>query len=152
MPFNDGKNEFNYSYFSSVQDDVCPNGILAPEYDAATVILGDEWRIPTKTDFRELIHNAEHKWITNYQGSRINGILFTSKNNDAELFMPASGYRSGFSFYTGGKGAQLWSSTICSTAATANYAYNIYFNSYMSCFMNANERACGFCLRGVKAP
>ena len=152
-PFNDGKSQFNDEYFKSIKNKVCPNNILASEYDAATVILGDGWRLPTDDDYKELIHNAEHEWITNYQGSRTNGILFTSNMNGAELFIPASGFRDWSSFHNDGKGAHLWSSTICGTAAY--YAYNICLSGSVSslkcfCFMNGNNRSAGFCLRGVK--
>ena len=33
-PFNGGSSHYNETYFNSVKDTVCPNGILAKEYDA----------------------------------------------------------------------------------------------------------------------
>ena len=58
-PFNNHNTDYDEEYFKSVKDTVCPNGILAKEYDAAAQIMGGDWRMPTKTEFRELIDNTD---------------------------------------------------------------------------------------------
>ena len=141
---NDGY-DFNKDYFKSIKDKVCPNGILAPEYDPATVILGDDWRLPTADEFKELIDNTEQEWVKNYQDSKINGILF--QTNDAELFIPASGFRCWSSFYDRGRYTYLWSSLF--DTSSPNCAMAIYLdNSYR--YMCSGGRPNGYCLRGVK--
>ena len=134
--------------------DACRNDILVPEYDAATVILGSEWRLPTNDDFEELIDNTEHKWIRNYQGSKVNGMRFTPKNAEAngaeldtELFIPASGYRIGSIFRWRGGQAYLWSASF-NTENTINES-NIILNK-STCVISYNYRSTGLCLRGVK--
>ena len=92
-PFNNGSSSFDSSYFNSVKDDVCPNGILAKEYDAATQIMGDEWRMPTKDEFDELLNGTTNEWIADYNGTGIKGRKFISKTDTSKyIFIPAAGY------------------------------------------------------------
>ena len=47
--------------------------------------------IPTCSDIEELQENTDSEWILNYNNSGVNGRLFTSKNNQNTIFIPASG-------------------------------------------------------------
>ena len=146
-PFNNGYALYNAKYFESIKNKVCPNGILAPEYDAATAILGDEWRLPTADEFKELIDNTNHEWIENYKDSKINGMIFTTKTNDAELFIPASGLRGESITVNKGQCGYLWSSSLFTSSK--DYArYFIFNDSY--CSMRYGKHYYGFCLRAVK--
>ena len=60
--------------------------ILDPEDDAASALLGEEWRIPTKWDFDELKENCEWK-ACSIKG--ICGYKFTSKENGNSIFIPS---------------------------------------------------------------
>ena len=61
--------------------------------DAATQIMGDEWRMPTKADFQELINKTDHKWVENFNESGVNGIKFISKTDTNKyIFIPAAGF------------------------------------------------------------
>ncbi|MCQ2153533.1 MAG: Ig-like domain-containing protein, partial [Bacteroidales bacterium] len=53
-PFNNGSAEYDDTYFKSVKDTECPEGILATKNDAAAVYCGAGWRMPTKEDFTAL--------------------------------------------------------------------------------------------------
>lgn len=64
-------------------------------YDAATAALGDGWRMPTMADFRELIENCTKVWTSDYQGSGIAGVVFTSKRNGKKIFLVGGGYTNG---------------------------------------------------------
>jgi len=64
---------------------------LDPEDDAAVVLWGGKWRIPTEAEMRELVEGCTYEMIT-IDGMR--GCLFTSKTNGATIFFPASGDRS----------------------------------------------------------
>lgn len=62
-------------------------GILNPAYDAATTIMGENWRMPTKEEFAELYDNCTVE-IGETQGGW-HGVVFTGKNGN-KLFFPYS--------------------------------------------------------------
>ena len=68
-----------------------PDGktVLEPEDDAAHVILGGKWRMPTYKEYVELKNNCTWTWTTQ-NGMR--GKLATGKNGNS-IFLPAAGYR-----------------------------------------------------------
>lgn len=55
--------------------------------DAATTIWGQEWRMPTKEEFEELIHNTTKKWTVQ---NGMCGYLITASNGNT-IFLPAAG-------------------------------------------------------------
>lgn len=61
--------------------------VLLPEDDAATVLWGDEWQIPSYDQCWELEHNTSNFWTTR---DGVNGRVFTAKNGNS-IFLPASG-------------------------------------------------------------
>lgn len=77
----------NYSYYDNekVQYTDIGSDIAGTEFDAATVNLGNDWRMPTKTEMQELIDNCTWEW-TQLKG--INGFRITGKNNNS-IFIPA---------------------------------------------------------------
>ncbi|MCF0186501.1 MAG: hypothetical protein HUJ98_08455, partial [Bacteroidaceae bacterium] len=88
--------------------------IAGSNWDAARAKLSDKWRMPTKTEFAELLDKTKctWEWITNYNGTGRNGYLVTSnvpgyKGNS--IFLPAAGYRTGTSFKYNNLG-YYWSS------------------------------------------
>ena len=94
-PFNGGNTSYNADAFDSVKDTACPNGILAKGYDAATQIMGSDWRMPTETDLQEMISNTSVGWVKDFNGSGVNGWQFVSRADTSKyIFMPAAGYRS----------------------------------------------------------
>ena len=124
-PFNGGSSNYNETYFNSVKDTVCPNGILAKEYDAASQIMGGEWRMPTQTECQELLDYTNHEWTT------INGVKgrkFASKTDESKyIFIPAAGcYYSG-SIYGGDSFGLVWSSSL--DPSYNDYALELGFNS-----------------------
>lgn len=46
--------------------------------DTARVVWGGGWHMPTKTQMQELTANTTCEWVTDYNGSGINGDLFTA--------------------------------------------------------------------------
>ena len=102
---------------------------LDEEDDMASVNMGEDWKMPTKEQFKELIDNTKSKWVRNYKEiSGLNGILFTSKTNGNTLFIPAAGYRIGSSVHTVGFMAYVWSSTL--DDSYPNYAHILVGDSY----------------------
>ena len=62
---------------------------LSGENDAATVILGSDFRIPTSEEFSELIENSNIQFVS---GGKTNAyFIFTSKINGNTLKFPAAG-------------------------------------------------------------
>ena len=146
-PFNNGSSSFDETYFNTHKSEwLTEEGNLKPQYDAAHAIMGGYWRMPTKTDFDELLEGTTNEWVTNYQGSGVNGILFTSKKNGNTMFMPAAGSRCGSSFYGQGDNGVVWSSLLYTDYLGG--AWGLYFDS-CSCYMYDDYRYGGFSVRGV---
>jgi len=88
------------------------NNNLKPEYDAAHVILGGSYRIPTEKECRELINNCESVWTHNYDGTGVDGRLFTSRKpgyTDKFIFLPAAGFATYDYFGLAGSDGYYWS-------------------------------------------
>ena len=99
---------------------------LDPEDDAATQIMGGKWRIPTKDEIYELSVNTNREWITNYNGSGVNGYKFTSNKEGYQnnsIFIPAAGCREGSSFSYQGIHGEVWSSSVDTSDAWTLYFY-----------------------------
>ena len=147
-PFNNGSSSFDEEYFNSVKGTVCPNGILAEEYDTATQIMGSDWRMPTKEEFEELLNGTTYKWITNYNGTGVNGRKFTSKTDTSKyIFIPAANRcRSGSVGNVGGEG-YVWSSSL--STSNPGGAWYLDFGSG-NCSMYYGSRYGGQSVRGVR--
>ena len=144
-PFNNGSSDYDEAYFNSVKDTVCPNGVLAKEYDTATQIMGDDWRMPTKAEIQELIDNTNHVWITNFNGTGVNGMKFTSKTDTSKyIFISAAGYCHNGSVYSGN--SYVWSSSL--KDEYPNLAWYLYFN-LGDCYIYGSRRCIGRSVRGV---
>ena len=68
---------------------------LDQDHDAAHVIMGGEWRIPTIADFEALMENTTIEATSrSYNGTTVTGLLATGKGggySDKSIFFPASG-------------------------------------------------------------
>lgn len=70
--------------------------VLSPDDDIAYEKWGENWRIPSKEEFQELIDSCSWSW-TNLNGT--DGYLVTSNINgykDKSIFLPISGCRSNY--------------------------------------------------------
>lgn len=63
---------------------------LELEDDAANVILGNGWRIPTKADVEELCANCSWDLV---KVNGVKGFIFTSNINGKSIFLPGAGYK-----------------------------------------------------------
>ena len=143
-PFNGGNTSYNADAFNQVKDTVCPNGILAKKYDAASQIMGGDWRMPTMDEIQELIDNTDSKWVTI---NGINGRKFTStKDTSKYIFIPAAGFYIDGSVADVDRSGYVWSSSLITSSP--NGAWNLYFDS-RNCFMYRNLRYLGRSVRGV---
>ena len=133
---------------------------LRPEDDAAyqnKKLHNFKFHIPTNDQCEELIKYTNNYWINNYDPNKsihnrddggiqgLNGYVFEGKNRN-QLFIPASGRRSGFIIDNAGSCCRLWSSSLC--LDNPSHAYYLYFNSY-SINMSSFLRYQGYGVRPV---
>ena len=142
-PFNGGNTRYNADAFNKVKDTVCPNGVLAKEYDAATQIMGEGWRMPTQSEFQELINNTNKEWT---QVNGVNGYKFTASNGNS-IFIPAAGGCYDGEVYDVSDYGGVWSSSL--NTSSPDYAWNLYFHSG-NCDMYSSLRYDGQSVRGVR--
>ena len=120
---------------------------LDPEDDAATQIMGSEWRMPTKAEFNELLSGTTNEWVTNYKGTGVSGRKFTSRANGNSIFIPAAGNCFGGLVNSVGYHGYVWSSSL-NTSAPKD-AWYLFLSSDNS-RMNVNQRDSGQPVRGVR--
>ena len=99
------------------------SNIAGTRYDVARQKWGGSWKMPTKSQWKELLNNCEWEWIT--QGGH-SGYKVTGPNGNS-IFLPAAGYRYGTSSNRVGSDGYYWSSTL--DESSTNYAWNLYFFS-----------------------
>ena len=114
--------------------------------DVARVKWGGNWRMPTYSEFEELLDNCTWTWAT------LNGIWgykVTSKKSgytSRSIFLPAAGWRDGSSLSNAGKVGDYWSSSLDSGYqghARYLYFYSVYHNT------SYHYRYCGRSVRPV---
>lgn len=143
-PFNNGIEEFNDEYFSSISNEVCPDRTLKNEYDAASV-LGNEYSMPSDVDFIELYNNTDIEY-TEING--ISGIKFTSKVDEKQfIFLPSNGIAVDGNIVNVGKCGNYWSKNIMDMNSDLACALNFIGEDV---FANGNSsRSYGFGIRPV---
>ncbi len=99
------------------------NGLLTPEFDAATKNWGDGWRMPSKEDFDELIENCEWEWDKKAVGYYVKG------KNGNSIFLPAAGNYFGNSQKEAGYG-RYWCASVDETNS---------FRSWCLCFHSISK-------------
>ena len=110
--------------------------------DAATQIMGSDWRMPTETEIRELINNTTNEWT---QVNGVNGRKFTASNGNS-IFIPAAGNCYDGSVSNVGNYGNVWNSSL-NTSYPSN-AWGLYFDSG-NCDMGNGNRYYGWSVRGV---
>ena len=115
--------------------------------DAARVNWGGLWRVPTITEWQELVNNTTATWETI---NGVNGVKFTGQNNNY-IFIPYSGDAETGSIHTGW--SPLWSSDIYINEDSYNGARNIsisYYNNNLTIYAeDYQSRYRGFHLRAI---
>ena len=134
----------------SATDEDALKTVLDPKDDAAYVHMGEGWRMPTEAQFNELLNGTTNAWVTDYNGSGINGLLFTSKTNGNTLFIPAAGEGYDQRITRVGTYGYVWSNNI---NISSPYGINeLNFNKdYWGMYQYGAGRYLGFSIRGVHA-
>jgi len=110
--------EDNYSYYNAsttLYTDI-GSDISGTQYDAATVNLGSDWRMPTKDEMKELLDNCSWEWT---QISGINGYKVIGPNGNS-IFLPAAGR---YFSYNSGLNENL--NYVISTSGSEAYCSNL---------------------------
>lgn len=128
---------FGYNGFTDNQT------TLLPEDDAASVIWGSDWRMPTAEEWEELYQNTSTQWTT-LNGK--NGRLFTAENGNS-LFLPAAGSYSEMGLYYSGSRGYYWSSSLYSNNPSNAWIRDFY--SAEGSLYSYNSRYNGLSVRAV---
>ena len=114
--------------------------------DAATQIMGGDWRMPTKDELKELVDNTDKAWT---QVNGVNGCTFTSKKDTSKhIFIPAAGYCSYGSMGNVGSRAYVLSSSLDTSDPRNAWSLMVRSGNYNRF---ANNRSEGKSVRGVRA-
>jgi uncharacterized protein (TIGR02145 family) len=130
-----------------MEDYVNSRNVLSANYDAATYILGNGWRIPSGKQAQELIDNCNWEWVTNYENTGVNGRLGISKNNGARIFLPAAGYAQNCNHLMIGDNGGYWTSS--QNMVASNRAWSIAFDSNVINVFDHGLRYYGYSVRAV---
>jgi hypothetical protein len=105
-------------------------GVLDPEDDAAIVLWGDPWRMPTAAEVQELIDGCTSEETT-IAGQA--GRLFTSKTNGETIFFPYSGDLAKDEVKARNERGYYWSTTV-SEADTSQGMVLFIGPNYVGCY------------------
>lgn len=124
-----------------------PDNLLRLEYadDAACVIWGGNWRMPTREEIEELVSETNSEWTT---VNGVEGMKFTSKTNGNSIFLPAAGDRHNSDFGNGGVEGSYWSSSLYESGPY--YAYGLYFSMVTAYRSNCTRGTVGRSIRPVR--
>jgi hypothetical protein len=115
--------------------------ISGTPYDPAHMKWGDGWKMPTSTQFKELLKNCSYQWTT-VNGKK--GGLFTSRKNGNSVFLPACEQRIGWRRHCSEDHGCYWAGT----RYQKKDAYYIWFASTRVIF-ETFDRCYGLCIRPV---
>ena len=108
--------------------------------DAANVILGGDWQIPTQAIWQALVNNLSSKgWDDVRKG-------YTFTNNGQTLFLPAAGYVEDTQFNAVGSDGYYWSGTVYWSPD----AYYLQFNYSEVRAQSSWDRYSGYSVRPVR--
>lgn len=92
--------------------------------DAATQMLGSDWKIPTVAQYQALLNATSASWTSSYEGSGVAGMVLTDGSN--ELFFPAVGMASDGSISTVDERGWYWANSLATYGASCLIFYNGY--------------------------
>ena len=117
------KTKYDYSsdYKINNKKDISGNA----RYDAARANWGGDWRMPTKSEFQELIDECTWKWSTQ---NGIDGYKIIGPNGNS-IFLPSAGRWYGNEPSNVGYNSYYWSSTI-NAGSYSDWIYYLSFSKY----------------------
>lgn len=112
--------------------------------DAAHNSLGGTWRVPTYSEWEELIDVCAVEWSYDYKNTKMAGALLTSKRTGYSIFLPAAGY-----FYKTEMKNWGWKARYMTSFYDEAHFYCFDFDSRGSGLTNVDRYACGVTIRAV---
>jgi hypothetical protein len=119
---------FDSSTYSTTLGGQFTGSTLDAEHDAATVNMGNDWRMPTSAETVELVENTDPYYIdlsgktvakSELDGSKLRSICFVKKGEDFDydnrtnfIEFPFAGYCNGSLLSGEGEGGSVWSSSV----------------------------------------
>ena len=116
------------------------------EDDAAYVNWGPGWRMPSSSQFEELI-NSNYTTTTWTTLNGVYGRMITSKRNGNSIFLPAPGGRHEDSLINAGSDGSYWSRTL--GMSYSSDASGLFFNPY-NIIVGGDSRCFGRSVRPVR--
>ena len=113
--------------------------------DVANVVMGGDWHMPTSAQCAELLGNTTSSWTTDYNGTGVAGMIFTSNNNGNSIFFPAAGIVVDEGSIDQGEWFGIWSS---SRFSYSRGAWRMSGDSG-GCYLLNDGRCFGLSVRGV---
>lgn len=113
--------------------------------DAANVVMGGDWHMPTSAQCAELLDNTTSSWTTDYNGTGVAGMIFTSNNNGNSIFFPAAGVVIDEGSVDQGGWFNIWSSS------RSSYSWGAWYvdGGSKGCYLYDDYRCYGISVRGV---
>ena len=121
------------------------DGSLLPAYDAAAKQWGDDWRLPKKSDYKNLIELCSWNWTTN---NGVSGYVVTGMGpySGNSIFLPVAGYASLTNIANNQSHIYLWTCT-----SDENTSYRTCFLATLRSGASNTGRANGYPIRPVKS-
>lgn len=132
-----------YESGTFIGDDI---STLESEDDAASVIWGARWRMPTIDEWTELAQQCTWIWTTQ---NGINGYRITADNGNS-IFLPAAGWRSNAELDSVGSLGHYWASSRHENGTP--YAWYVDFDMGSVNWLNNGRRMFGHSVRPVCPP
>lgn len=127
---------YDYWYTKYTSDD---NVItLEPADDAATVNWGQNWRMPTTKEMRELIAGCTWTWSEGFNGSNVRGYVGVSRKNSGRIFLAAGGYATPNGFAEDeNRSCEYWTSS--NDLEYSDYGYSFALKMYNGNFEHDSQ-------------
>jgi hypothetical protein len=143
-PYSTNKYEYTKNPCSS-------DGILSSKNDAVSSNWSKSWRMPTKSEFKELKDNCKWIWTDDYNESGLSGYIITSNKNGKSIFLPAGAYYKKGTTTLSSKGeGYYWSSeSLGGDVTKSQTATDFVIKSNRYQMLDVLDKSSGLQVRGV---
>lgn len=110
--------------------------VLEPQDDAATLLWGEDWRMPTKEEFQELVDKCQWEWTqeNGHYGYRVTG------RNGNSIFLPSGGMKIENRWNNYPEGLYYWTSSCNSDRPSGEPKAYMFYSVSDGDDINKNRR------------